>query len=1699
MVYSKERLPTLNGKVLLMKKPQVVGQRMSAYTSSSDESLRSFLPGFVTQQIPIHSHTPNPPDPEDAMVNDRVCLCGAKDCAGLSSAFRIVGQRDPRSFYHRLPRRTKRHSKDRAAIDAIRKAYLEALFPIASLRPKLQPRTDYFIAKHHFHPTLVLNFPRLPYTLPEDVLNEHRVNTLYMETLGSILSEPHPCLDSFMIVPNYSREEARKDLQSLLQEEERSRLYRSRLRQRSESPAPIMPRLLGKTSKRRNSLNKIFVSRNDDDYSKYDDDDPTETTCSSTTGSWNESIHERPMADIDLCYEQSQRIALPPAPLKRTNSEDDDEDAPDILALTRPPVSAQSRRSYSSPPRPLRPTAAAAAAAATTTITKASSRRPSSSLSTHRKRTIPNAIATPRPVTPPVKLERGRRGVSKSRTAKQIQEGDKRHRHRKTGMAALAAEMEPPRPNTPASLDLRPEEIATHVKICRIKTIPERTARKRSVWKHLIAWSDALERRPNTGIFCVANLSSDDDDDTDEYDDDTSQEEEEEKKEETYSRDTHITEKMESGVPKVSSSDLLSTLVEIADRDTDIADMMTMRSAVSPGVPTVTPEKPVDSDEDEDGENIQVSNTLPFSPSLGTWDTVRKNNASPTLRAVQPPTRSSNWLPPYFEQPRRITPSPPLPSNTMSRSQRSSSLPPVRSPKNDKPVSGFAKNTSRARDVSPQNRTRSRSVVSIRPSVRGRNIRSKIEQLFNSTTSTSPPAKEELAPGQRETSERPTQHMRSSASATEKPPVSRTMRLPESEISEVPEENPFSIETARMRKVSEHSMDSSAGSNTENSELSEPLLEIVSESDTSVQSEMTEPLLELMTETESDTSDSDTDSGPSSVSSGILYKSSSSLSGRPTATSSNIPSGTMVTVLETSHLGGLLGEDDDDSDHEEKWDRANNKTGNKAATARKKVATANTATKISHNNLHQNSSKSRPPLPDRISFGMGEQCRKSSMQSQSDADSDSAFLRMQRSSSQDENDSRIGSMVEGIWEKVEGNSNAVDALANLLEDFDDPCHEIEVVNVEPVGSESKTSDVSSSGSSPERSEKDEASDQGSLEDVKDAHWNLSDLAYDDCNPVSSEHGTERKVNSDSFEATTLEDRSTGSLEIRVNASDSATEDALCIENNETTSEEVTSETHVLYQDADSPPHPEALASSQELSTFEQEGDPVQHNEVSVSSQQETHTLEIMFNPGQQDEASVSSLREIDILENKKDPFQQNEVSVSSLCETDALEIVVVPDQQGEASVSSLRETDALENERDPVEQDEASVSSLRETDALEVVVDPNQHDEASVSSLRETDALENERNPVQQDEVSASSSHETDALENEKDSAQHFETSIPSTHEIDISEKEVDTAQQPETSPSPEESDDVGKGVGPANHPEANVNGSEKEISKTVLEEQDNVASASHSTDNVDNRECKNIVFDEATEKGLQATSPMGSCSVRSSTSCNTQEFDKSESTRGLTGSFSGDDGSDYDLVVYTEDNQSHSQNDTLTAEDAEGSHAINTLSSPEEQEEFAHLEMLMVEEDERHEWFVLMQNTLEAEFKAFSQILATMKHETDQVERLMEYSHKGILVYAKALGELCDDPVFDPEDARDPNDILMKALLTSYRAISGHFKESLPGLKECVEEMTMYKQELSASICRIQDRCLGILKDLSSSEDSVRKSWGECVVRSGAFLAFFL
>jgi hypothetical protein len=195
--------------------------------------------------------------------------------------------------------------------------------------------------------------------------------------------------------------------------------------------------------------------------------------------------------------------------------------------------------------------------------------------------------------------------------------------------------------------------------------------------------------------------------------------------------------------------------------------------------------------------------------------------------------------------------------------------------------------------------------------------------------------------------------------------------------------------------------------------------------------------------------------------------------------------------------------------------------------------------------------------------------------------------------------------------------------------------------------------------------------------------------------------------------------------------------------------------------------------------------------------------------------------------------------------------------------------------------------------------------------------------------------------------------------------------------------------------------------------------------------------------------------------------LDKSQSERSGSISTKGDDGD-------------------LSNQDSDASHATSALSSPEEEEELAYLDMLRVEEVERHDWFVHMKCVLENNLSAHRQVLATMSSEVEQVNQLVRYSYQAIDIYAQTISELCEDPTFAAATGESGNDLMMQALVKAYKAIALRLEEGLPALKTTVKEMELYKNELASSTEEIECRGRELLKVLNESEENVRASWGK-------------
>eukprot|EP00977_Amphora_coffeiformis_P003685 scaffold710_cov171-Amphora_coffeaeformis.AAC.54 len=1270
---------------------------MSLHSLRKDSNVQLNLPYAVSPSLTSKGGP-------KAMVLEHSCLCGTRDCVGLSSAFRVLGRKDPRSSFHRVPpRMSKKHTaQDRAAIEAIRLAYITTLFPDETNRPKLKAGRDYFIAKHHFPPGLVMKFQKLPYTLPDNVLMEHKVNPEGMRALGTLLAEPHPCAKSLMVVPNYPREETKRDLQILLSNEERLRLYQARQRLKKSNSSGSLGRLLRQNSS--SSLGKPLT------LTVEDEDDPTEATF----GMDSFSSFTSPTADMDLWYEQSRRIALPPTPLVRPYLEEDNDDDDDNDMILGDAPGGMAR---TSPPE------------------------------------LPNAESI--------------RACDKAAFKEEL-------RNAPLSELTFLRQTDPQRPNTPASTEYLQDEIFGFLKCANVRRIPDRKAvAKNSEFKHLILHQQTLTRRPITGIFSVSYAPVE------------------------LKEDNKTTSKEEFP----SSVSVLSTLAALASPSSDDEpDSVCNREEV-------VPDADEESGEDKPSGSVAVDTRAPIksidifrasvvrgssrSMSSCSWDG-NESGTSGSKNIFSRRQQSTLEINPGYESEGALTLPEALENTgvnaTPSHGQK------ILSAK----ICKVPSSTGRIAHSFPSTIEHTSLCARDRSSLPGRLVSVSTLESNNSQETKSHHEKSGVEKGitsllTRKEVETPNPFK---LRDTETYPHSNTENTTQGYMTDA-NSTPSSYGTdtgkAIMDEFGLNSFDRNDARGFDLLSSSGHLADVLGgeflfpELSTTEQKQGTIP----DPVPQEDTSDSSTDSNKSVLSSGKPYNPAES-TGKPENATSDVPSGVLVTVLETSHLNTLLGDgNDDDSDFEEKWEKVNKRKGVAASSAPAPFSKPNPNphdTHIMHSKMTGNRSEKKPSSPVENALLLAVKAPHLLKRGIAPRPASSNEMPSQSDRSNGEN-----------------NSNAIDAVANHLEDdFGDNKHEIHVLELRRSGHDWDASDVSSSSSS---SSSDDSSDDSSeeLESLPD-----SDKGYL-CN--SKEDG----------------------------------EQAMCY-------------THF---DGVSP------IDNYELST----------------------------------QAKPSSVP----------------VSLGEMVERPQVNTIQCKEPKTDSSSCAFKEM-------------------------------PRQSGQSKISTASALDEVTPEQTKSQKDREDA---------------------------------------------------------IGPTD-----------------------------------------------SKKSADAT-----------------ELDFSQSTRGA----STDEDSEY--------SQSNSRNDTLTAEDTtEGSHAANNLSNPEEQEELAYLEMLTVEEDERHEWFATMQKTLEADYQVYVQVLATMKYEADQVDRLMDYSHQAIDIYTKTIAEVCTDPVLVA--VMGSGNEMMKALMTSYKALSSRFEESLPGLEASVQEMASYKSELNRSVRVIRDRGYSIVQDLSSSEDAVRMSW---------------
>jgi hypothetical protein len=142
-----------------------------------------------------------------SLREDAVCLCGKKECAGLTAAFSVLG--DARKRFVELPPRSSPDCTKQ------REAYLRHVLPKNKKKQK-EPSSNY-LALFHFHPEIVRDaFTQAPgkNQIPKTISFGKAVQ------LRMILSEKDKVQDdngmpAFIYCPTYPLEKVKQDLEAL--------------------------------------------------------------------------------------------------------------------------------------------------------------------------------------------------------------------------------------------------------------------------------------------------------------------------------------------------------------------------------------------------------------------------------------------------------------------------------------------------------------------------------------------------------------------------------------------------------------------------------------------------------------------------------------------------------------------------------------------------------------------------------------------------------------------------------------------------------------------------------------------------------------------------------------------------------------------------------------------------------------------------------------------------------------------------------------------------------------------------------------------------------------------------------------------------------------------------------------------------------------------------------------------------------------------------------------------------------------------------------------------------------------------------------------------------------------------------------------------------------------------------------------------
>ena len=179
-------------------------------------------------------------------MKERKCLCGmGEECSALSAAFLAIDPHDGRASFSSMPRKIRSASPESANTEhlLITNQLLRAYARHMGMKPGGDGRNNngqrQYIANHHFHPHFVSEYTiassggacKLPPFINEEFLNEGSNFGLTKE--DRVLDESGKPTGEYFLVPNYSMEEAKEDLQRLERVNHKMNLAKNRFRRHS--------------------------------------------------------------------------------------------------------------------------------------------------------------------------------------------------------------------------------------------------------------------------------------------------------------------------------------------------------------------------------------------------------------------------------------------------------------------------------------------------------------------------------------------------------------------------------------------------------------------------------------------------------------------------------------------------------------------------------------------------------------------------------------------------------------------------------------------------------------------------------------------------------------------------------------------------------------------------------------------------------------------------------------------------------------------------------------------------------------------------------------------------------------------------------------------------------------------------------------------------------------------------------------------------------------------------------------------------------------------------------------------------------------------------------------------------------------------------------------------------------------------------